>query len=109
MPIERVLLVLGLRFVIKLLFAAAISLAAVSPAIAGEAVPHQFTRDGVTYVYTTAQRGDATVIRGKTRENGDRYSLEVSKGHVFGLYTGTHVYFAIPQQGSAASVAEAAL
>jgi hypothetical protein len=78
--------------VIKTFIIAAAALAV--PAAAG-ASERSFTRDGVTYVYTSTQRGDATVLTGKTLETGSSYTLTVRGRRVTGTVGGTPVSFSI--------------
>jgi hypothetical protein len=61
-------------------------------AYAGE---RTFTRDGVTYVYTSEQRGETTVLSGRALPNGASYTLNVRGRKVTGHVGGTPVSFSI--------------
>lgn len=77
---------------IKTFLSAAVLLSLPVAAYAGE---RSFTRDGVTYVYTSAQRGGATVLTGKSYPGGSAYTLTVRGTRVTGLVGGTPVSFTI--------------
>ncbi|ODP36629.1 hypothetical protein [Sphingomonas turrisvirgatae] len=68
---------------------------------AAAAAERTFTRDGVTYTYTSAKQGERTVITGKTSQ-GSAYTLTVRGKRVSGLVGGTPVAFTIakPLAGS---------
>ncbi|WP_423601953.1 hypothetical protein [Sphingomonas sp. MS122] len=77
---------------IKTFISAAVLLSLPVAAYAGE---RSFTRDGVTYVYTSEQRGETTVISGKTLPSGSAYELTVRGKRVTGHVGGTPVSFRI--------------
>lgn len=68
---------------------------------AASATDRTFTRDGVTYTYSSAKKGSQTVITGKTSQ-GSVYRLTVRGKRVSGLVGGTPVAFTIdkPLAGS---------
>lgn len=76
----------------KTLFIAAALFAVPTAAVAGE---RSFTRDGVTYVYTSEERGEATVLSGKAFPGGSAYKLTVRGKRVTGQVGGTPVSFTI--------------
>ncbi|MCP3731159.1 hypothetical protein M9978_12040 [Sphingomonas sp. MG17] len=61
---------------------------------AASASERSFTRDGVTYTYSSAQKGANTVITGKT-STGSAYTLTVRGKRVTGLVGGAPVSFTI--------------
>jgi uncharacterized protein (DUF2141 family) len=71
---------------------------------AASATERSFTRDGVTYTYTTAKQGQKTVITGKTSQ-GSAYTLAVRGTRVSGVVGGTPVAFTIdkPLAGAVAT------
>lgn len=77
---------------IKTFISTAVLLSLPVAAYAGE---RTFTRDGVTYVYTSEQRGDATVLTGKALPDGSFYKLTVRGRKVTGRVGGTPVSFSI--------------
>lgn len=77
---------------IKTFISAAVLLSLPVAAYAGE---RSFTRDGVTYVYTSEQRGESTVISGKTLPAGSSYKLTVRGKRVTGHVGGAPVSFTI--------------
>lgn len=77
---------------IKTFITAAVLLGVPAVALAGE---RSFTRDGVTYVYTSEQRGKSTVILGKAFPGGSSYSLTVRGRRVTGVVGGNPVAFTI--------------
>lgn len=81
----------------KTLLAAATLLAAVStPAFADAAPQHTFTRDGDTYVYTTQQIANRTVITGRVLNTGDTFKLAVRGNRVTGISGQRQVSFEVP-------------
>lgn len=77
---------------IKTFLSAAVLLSLPVAAYAGE---RSFTRDGVTYVYTSEQRGETTVLKGKALPDGSAYTLTVRGKKVTGHVDGTPVSFSI--------------
>lgn len=77
---------------IKTFISAAVLLSLPAAAYAGE---RTFTRDGVTYVYTSEQRGETTVLSGKALPDGASYTLTVRGRRVTGNVGGTPVSFSI--------------
>lgn len=77
---------------IKTFVSAAVLLSLPVAAYAGE---RTFTRDGVTYVYTSEQRGEATVLSGKALPEGASYTLTVRGRRVTGHVGGAPVSFSI--------------
>lgn len=77
---------------IKTFISAAVLLSLPVAAYAGE---RSFTRDGVTYVYTSEQRGETTVLSGRTLPGGADYTLNVRGRKVTGHVGGTPVSFSI--------------
>jgi len=82
--------------VTKFIFAAAAALLVASPAFANE-VARSFTRDGVTYVYTSTTKGDVQVLEGTVQPTGEAFRLVVHKGWVTGKAAGTRVSFRVPK------------
>lgn len=77
----------------KLLTAAALIATLAAPAFAKDtAEQHSFTRDGETYVYTTAVKGDATILSGRSSSGRD-FRLTVRNGRVYGKSGGVPVSF----------------
>lgn len=68
----------------KTIFTAAAVLAALPVAAHAEGA-RSFSHEGVDYVYTTAQKGDATVLEG-TASGGLPFRLVVSGSRVSGTY-----------------------
>ena len=77
---------------IKTFISAAVLLSLPVAAYAGE---RTFTRDGVTYVYTSEQRGETTVLSGRALPGGSSYTLNVRGRKVTGHVGGTPVSFSI--------------
>lgn len=77
---------------IKTFLSAAVLLSLPVAAYAGE---RSFTRDGVTYVYTSKQHGGATVLSGRTLPGGSAYKFTVRGKRVNGHVGGTPVSFEI--------------
>jgi hypothetical protein len=82
--------------VIKIIFAATAALFVAAPAFANEQ-ERSFTRDGVTYVYTSTLKGDVQVLEGTALPAGDSFHLVVHKGWVDGKAAGTRVSFRVPK------------
>ena len=82
----------------KLLSAAALIAAIITPAIAnaGRAAPeHTFTRDGETYVYTSTDQGGATLLVGRAYPSGRDFTLTVRGNRVNGYSGGVPVSFVV--------------
>lgn len=77
---------------IKTFISAAILL---SLPVAAYASERTFTREGVTYVYTSEQRGETRVLSGRALPNGAPYTLNVRGRKVTGHVGGTPVSFDI--------------
>ena len=89
----------------KLVTAAALILAFSAPALAKTASDqHSFTRDGETYVYTSAVRGDATTLTGHST-SGRTFRLTVRDGHVTGISGGVPVSFEVAAAGTGVELA----
>ena len=78
----------------KFLTAAAL-LVAIAPvaAYAEEAPTRSFTRDGQTYVYTSTEKGNATVLSGRAYPSGRSFELTVRGDKVRGYASGVPVSF----------------
>ena len=76
-------------------FTAALLAAIVIPtaASAEDAPKRSFTRDGQTYVYTSTDKGDKTVLSGRAYPSGRDFSLTVRGSHVRGFAGGVPVSF----------------
>lgn len=86
------------RFTIALaatLFAAAPAFAADNAA--DNAATRSFTRDGVTYVYTSTPKGDAQVLEGVAKPGNEKFRLVVRNGWVDGNAAGARVSFRVPK------------
>ncbi|OAN57140.1 hypothetical protein [Sphingomonas sp. TDK1] len=83
------------RFTIAL----AATLFAAAPAFAANnADSRSFTRDGVTYVYTsTTTKGGAQVLEGVAKPGNQSFRLVVRNGWVDGNAAGTRVSFRVPK------------
>lgn len=82
------------RFTIAL----AATLFAAAPAFAADnAATRSFTRDGVTYVYTSTAEGDAQVLEGVAKPGNQKFRLVVRNGWVDGNASGTRVSFRVPK------------
>lgn len=73
--------------------AAAVALTLATPALASE---RSFTRDGVTYTYTTVEQGDTRVLEGRASQGG-KFRLVVRNGWVQGEVAGKPVAFRAPK------------
>lgn len=82
------------RFTIAL----AATLFAAAPAFAADnADARSFTRDGVTYVYTSTTKGDAQVLEGVAKPTNQKFHLVVRNGWVDGNAAGARVSFRVPK------------
>jgi hypothetical protein len=89
----------------KTLFASLLLVLA-TPAIAADAPAEKsFTRDGVTYVYTTRADGDLTIIEGRNVTTGETFALSVRNGQVDGTYDGRKVSFYAPSKFGVGAIA----
>ena len=78
----------------KFLTAAILAAIAIpAAASAGEAPKRSFTRDGITYIYTSVPKGDATVLAGRAYPSGRDFSLTVRGDRVRGFSDGVPVSF----------------
>lgn len=82
------------RFTIAL---AATLFAAANAFAADNAATRSFTRDGVTYVYTSTAKGDAQVLEGVAKPGNQKFRLVVRNGWVDGNASGTRVSFRVPK------------
>lgn len=80
----------------KFIFAATAALFIATPAFAAEQ-ERSFTRDGVTYTYTSTTKGDVQVLEGNVAQTGETFRLVVHKGWVTGKAAGAHVSFRVPK------------
>ncbi|WP_213982311.1 hypothetical protein [Sphingomonas sp. dw_22] len=83
----------------KFIFAATAALFLATPAFAAEQ-ERSFTRDGVTYVYTSTTKGGAQILEGSVKPTGETFRLVVHKGWVSGKAAGSHVSFRVPKPAS---------
>ncbi|MEG3088231.1 hypothetical protein [Sphingomonas sp. PB4P5] len=77
-------------------FLTAALLAAIAiPAVASaeDAPKRSFTRDGETFIYTSVDQGDKTVLSGRAYPSGRDFSLTVRGNHVRGFSGGVPVSF----------------
>ncbi|MET3712943.1 hypothetical protein SAMN03159338_3370 [Sphingomonas sp. NFR04] len=82
------------RFTIAL----AATLFAAAPAFAADnADARSFTRDGVTYTYTSTTKGDVQVLEGVAKPGNQNFRLVVRNGWVDGNAAGTRVSFRVPK------------
>jgi uncharacterized protein YdeI (BOF family) len=91
----------------KTLLAATLFAAVSTPALADTAPQHTFTRDGDTYVYTTQQVADRTVISGHVLNSGDTFKLSVRGNRVTGFSGNRQVSFNVPATTSKAVASNA--
>ena len=89
----------------KLIFAATTAFLLASPAFAKEP-ERSFTRDGLTYVYTSTTKGDAQILEGAVQQTGDTFRLTVRKGWVSGKAAGANVSFRVPKVTRRVEVAQ---
>ena len=80
------------RFIIA---AAAVSVALAGPAFAGDKQKRTFTRDGVTYTYTSTKTDDATVLEGRAHPYGGNFRLVVKGDKVTGHAGNDRVSFRV--------------
>jgi hypothetical protein len=83
------------------LSAAALSLAFAAPAFAGENA-RTFTRDGVTYTYTSTKTDGAVILEGDARPFGGKFRLVVRNGRVTGYAGNSSVSFRVAEARAAA-------
>jgi hypothetical protein len=83
------------KIVTRIFIAAAASLLLATPAIAKDG-ERSFTRDGVTYVYTSTTKGDAQILEGVAKPDNAKFRLVVRNGWVEGMAAGTRVSFRVP-------------
>jgi hypothetical protein len=81
----------------RLMFAAAALAVVATPAFAKEE-KGSFTRDGVTYNYRLADKGDYTVITGSAFPGSRNFRLVVRGNRVTGHNEGTPVAFTVPAE-----------
>lgn len=91
----------------KTLLAATLFAAVSTPAFADTAPQHTFTRDGDTYVYTTQQVADQTVISGRVLNTGDTFRLSVHGNRVSGVSGRREVSFEVPAASAKALASNA--
>ena len=77
----------------KLFSAIALAATVAMPAFAEEAPNRNFTRDGITYVYTATTTGDATVLAGRAYPADVPFKLTVRGKRVIGRADGVPVSF----------------
>lgn len=80
----------------KFIFAATAALFIASPALAQEP-ERTFTRDGVTYIYTSTIEGEVQILEGSAKPGGNSFRLVVHKGWVSGKVAGARVSFRVPK------------
>lgn len=85
------------------MFAAIAATSLAAPAVAESGKSASFEHEGVTYVYTVEQKGDAQVISGKRYPGAIRFRLRVRDGHVSGISNGVAVRFRESQALGASS------
>ncbi|WP_313538245.1 hypothetical protein [Sphingomonas sp.] len=81
------------RFTIAL----AATLFAAAPAFAADNDARSFTRDGVTYTYTSTVKGDVKILEGVAKPGNQNFRLVVRNGWVDGNAAGTRVSFRVPK------------
>ncbi len=86
----------------KFLFPAVAALTLSAPA--AFASEHSFTRDGITYTYTIADKDGRQVIEGAANK-GDKFRLTVRNGWVDGYVNQTRVSFRAPKAKAPAELA----
>lgn len=78
--------------------ALAATLFVAAPAFAhDQADQRSFTRDGVTYVYTSTAKGEEQIIEGVAKPSNQKFRLVVQNGWVNGTAGGTQVSFRAPK------------
>jgi hypothetical protein len=80
---------------------AALLSASAFAAVPALAEPVTLVRDGATYQYTVAEKGDARIIAGK-RQDGEKFRLVVRRGWVSGQVGGREVSFRVKEATPAA-------
>lgn len=90
-----------------LLLAATLFAAVSTPALADTAPQRTFTRDGDTYVYTTQQIANHTVISGRVLNTGDTFRLSVRGNRVTGFSGRREVAFDVPTSSAKALASNA--
>lgn len=65
---------------------------ALTPAVAVASESAEFTHEGTNYAYTAEQKGDATVIKGRSSA-GEPFHLVVKGNRVTGTYNNQSVSF----------------
>lgn len=87
-------------------FSAAVALAGLISTAAAAAGPEQrFVHDGATYVYSTTEKGDTTVINGRRLPDGSSFRYVVRNGRVTGSNAGQPVNFAVANARGASRTA----
>jgi len=69
------------------------ALAMLASIAAAPAMAETFTRDGITYNYTSSTAGQATVISGRVVNTGETFRLKVQGGRVVGKMGARDVSF----------------
>lgn len=82
----------------RIIFTLAAATLLAAPAIA----ERDFEYDGKRYIYTSVERGGATVITGRSLPDGGRYRLVVRNGRVTGFRNGWPVKFKLDRTRSQA-------
>jgi hypothetical protein len=78
----------------KIFLAAALIASVAAPAFAGgKPVEKKFTRDGLTYTYTTTIEADRVVLTGRSAPLGGDFQLVVRGSQVTGFAGGSPVSF----------------
>ena len=77
----------------KFLTAAILAAIAIPAVASAEAPKRSFTRDGETFVYTSAVKGDKTVLTGRAYPSGRDFALTVRGNRVRGFSGGVPVSF----------------
>jgi hypothetical protein len=98
------------KIMTKTLFAsAALLLATVAPAFAGEKPAElSFQRDGETYVYTKTEKAGRVILDGRF-PTGDRFRLVVHGNNVTGVVDGKFVSFSVLETPAASDMTKLAL
>lgn len=87
----------------KTIFAAAAAVLAIAtPALAAD---RSFTRDGVTYSYTTTDQDGARILEGRASQGG-KFRFVVRNGWVKGDVAGNRVSFRAPKGADPLQVAQ---
>lgn len=76
----------------KTILAIAATTLTIAPAVAQASEARQFSHEGVNYAYTTEQKGDVTVINGRT-SSGEPFRLFVKGERVTGSFNNHSVSF----------------